>query len=146
MNQLFAYTDYSTHGSQTAEAAAAGLVGLVMLIAFAMVLAAYALQAYLLGRIFQKAGQKAWKAWVPIYNNWITLELGGQKGWWAILAIVPILNIVSVVFMFIAMYHIGLKLRKDGAFVLVAIFLPLVWYAWLAFDSSTWKGKKPVSA
>lgn len=145
MHQLLAYADSPLHGNQATEAAAAGLVGFILLIAFVFVLAAYALQAYLLGRIFKKAGEKAWKAWVPVYNNWVTLELGGQQGWWAILALIPVLNIVSVVFMFIAMYHIGLKLRKDGAFVLIAIFLPLVWYAWLAFDGSTWKGKKPVS-
>ena len=38
------------------------------------------------------------------------------------------------------MYKIGLKLGKEGAFVLLAIFLPIVWLIWLAVDKSTWKG------
>jgi len=97
--------------------------------------------AFLLGKIFTKAGVPAWKAWVPVYNSWVTLELGGQQGFWAVLALVPVVNIVSVVFLYIAMYNIGLKLGKEGAFVLLAIFLPLVWYIWLAVDGSTWKGK-----
>ena len=74
---------------------------------------------------------------------WILLELGDQKGFWAVLAIIPFVNIVSAVFMIIAEYNIGLKLGKEGWFVLLAIFLPLVWLIWLAFDKSTWKGVAP---
>jgi hypothetical protein len=40
--------------------------------------------------------------------------------------------------LYIAQYRIGLKLGKPGAFVLLAIFLPLVWYVWLACDDSKW--------
>lgn len=109
-------------------------------------LAAYVINAILLARIFKKAGVEQWKAWVPVYNMWVLLELGDQKGFWAVLMLVPIVNIVSAVFMYIAMYRIGLKFGKDGAFVLLAIFLPLVWYVWLAVDKSTWNGTKPAVA
>lgn len=101
----------------------------------------YAVTAFLLGRIFKKAGVPQWIAWVPFYNSWKMLELGGQQGFWAVLAIVPVVNIVSAIFMYIAMYNIGLKLQKEGWFVLLAIFLPLVWLIWLAFDSSKWNEK-----
>jgi hypothetical protein len=47
-------------------------------------------------------------------------------------------GITATVYLYIAMYRIGLKFGKEGYFVLWAIFLPLVWYAWLAFDKSTW--------
>lgn len=88
--------------------------------------------------IFKKAGVKPWIAWVPFYNTWKLLEIGGQQGYWAILTLVPIVNIASSVFIFIAQYHIGKKLGKDGTFVLWAIFLPLVWFIWLAIDKSKW--------
>lgn len=39
---------------------------------------------------------------------------------------------------YIAQYHIGIKLGKSGAFVVLAIFLPLVWIIWLAVDKSVW--------
>ena len=74
------------------------------------------------------------------------LELGGQKGWWAILMLVPVVNIVALVFYFIAAYYIGLKLGKEGVFVLLAIFLPIVWLIWLAFDKSTWNNAAPAAA
>lgn len=128
-----------------------------------IMLVAYVIIAYLLSRIFSKAGVAGWKAWVPVYSTWVTLKLGGQKGWIALLFLTPafisllpippeataawILLIaiavcailVATVFLYIAMYKIGLHFGKDAYFVLWAIFLPIVWYAWLAFDQSTWK-------
>lgn len=89
-------------------------------------------------RIFKKAGTQPWAAWVPVYNNWKLLEIGGQHGFWAILSFIPIVNIVAAVYVIIAMYNIGLKLGKGGAFVVLALFLPIVWLIWLAVDGSTW--------
>jgi uncharacterized membrane protein len=110
------------------------------ILAFLVVVVLYVVMALFTGKIFKKAGVEQWRAWVPIYNNWLLLELGGQKGFWAVLHLVPVINIVSAIFMYIAMYHIGRKLGKDDAFVLLAIFLPLVWTIWLGVDSSTWSG------
>lgn len=101
----------------------------------------YAVFAIFLSRIFKKAGVKPWIAWVPFYNSWKLLEIGGQQGFWAVLAIIPIVNYVSAVFTYIAMYHIGKKLGKSGAFVLWGIFLPFVWVIWLGVDKSKWDDK-----
>jgi hypothetical protein len=140
------YYDYTPSTTSGDSAATAGAIILVMLFALIISAIAYAITSFLLGRIFKKAGIEAWKAWVPVYNTWLTLELGGQKGYWAVLAFIPFVNLVSAIFIIIAMYHIGVKFGKDGAFVLLAIFLPLVWYIWLAFDESTWKGPRVEAA
>ena len=128
---------------QASDAAVAALAVGTIIFAIIITVVAYVLNAFLLGRIFKKAGVEQWKAWVPVYNSWVMLELGDQKGWWAVLMLVPFVNIVALVFLIIAEYNIGLKLGKEGVFVLLAIFLPLVWLIWLAFDKSTWKGAKP---
>lgn len=129
------YTYTTTSSSSSVDpAAAAG--AFVFFLIFAA--AAYVLTALFLGRIFKKAGVPAWVAWVPFYNSWKLLEIGGQQGFWAILAILPVVQIVSAIFMYIAMYNIGLKLGKPGAFVVLGIFLPIVWLIWLAVDNSTW--------
>ncbi len=129
----------TTNISATDAAAASAAVLVLVIVWMIFALASYLLTAFALMKIFKKAGANpAWAAWVPFYNTWKTLELGGQKGFWAILAIVPIANIVSVVFTYIAIYNIGLKLGKSGAFLVLAIFLPIVWLLWLAFDKSTW--------
>jgi hypothetical protein len=138
---LLAHAGHHHLQPDTTDALTASVIILFIFFTFIITLIVYVLHAYMLSRIFQKAGRNAWKAWIPVYNNWIFLEIGGQKGWWAVMMLIPIINIAAVVFIYIAMYHIGLKLRKEGAFVLLGIFLPLVWYGWLAFDSSTWKAK-----
>lgn len=125
-------------------AASAMLIGMMVFVLIGAVIG-YVINSLLLSRLFKKAGVEQWKAWVPVYNVWVMLELGGQKGWWAILMLIPVVNIVALVFYFIAAYHIGLKLGKEGVFVLLAIFLPIVWLIWLAFDKSTWNGVAPAA-
>ena len=49
-----------------------------------------------------------------------------------------IASIWASVVLLIAYYHIGKKLQKSGWFVLLAIFLPYIWAAWLGFDKSIW--------
>jgi len=137
-NDSYNYTMYSNNDYDLGAALAAGFV-----IGLWAGLIAYIITAIFLGMIFKKAGEPVWKAWVPIYNSWTLLKLGGQNGIWAVLALIPIVNIVSAIFMYIAMYHIGKKLGKSDAFVLVAIFLPIIWMIWLGVDSSTWKDAKP---
>ena len=107
---------------------------------------AYVVGALLLGRIFRKAGRPAWAAWVPIYDSWVLLEIGGQKGWLSVLPVlgfIPVIgwiaSLVTVVFTYIAMHHIGRHLGKSNAFVLWAIFIPIVWLIWLAVDKSKWQ-------
>lgn len=133
------YSDYTYNATSDSDAVAGIIFGGVFLIFILIItLFLYAIHAFLLSRIFKKAGVEQWIAWVPVYNSWKMLEIGGQPGWWAVLAFVPFVNIASIVFMFIAMYHIGLKLQKEGWFVLLAIFVPIVWEIWLAFDDSKW--------
>ena len=149
LSQFAQYSDYNSYTDATSSevdpAVAAAVFAGMMLFTFVFIALTYVIHAFLLSRIFQKAGVEQWKAWVPVYNSWVLLELGGQQGFWAILLFIPFVNIVSVIFIIIAMYEIGLKLGKSGAFVLLAIFVPIVWMIWLAFDSSTWPGKKAVA-
>lgn len=143
----YSYDSYEYSNNMTAsDEAAATVLGVFAILFFLfMLVITYVVMSFLTMRIFKKAGIEGWKAWVPFYNHWTLLELGNQKGFWAILTIIPLVNIVSAIFTYIAMYHIGLKLGKDGAFVLWAIFIPIVWYIWLAVDDSTWQGNKKTS-
>ena len=132
---------YYSYPERNYDSLNSGEVGLLVGLYLFMLLlgiALYVVTALCLMKIFKKAGVKPWIAWVPFYNNWKLLEIGGQQGFWAVLAIIPVVSLVSAVFMYISMYHVGKKLGKDGAFVLLAIFFPYVWFIWLAVDKSTW--------
>ncbi|WP_344296676.1 DUF5684 domain-containing protein [Agromyces neolithicus] len=107
-------------------------------------IAAYVLSAVFLSKIFAKTGAAAWPAWVPVYNSWRMLELGGQPGWLALLVLVPVGNIVAAVFLVIAAYRIGLGFGKSGAWAVLYFFVPLVWGALVAYgNTAPWR---PTSA
>jgi hypothetical protein len=120
------------------------MYSIVFLMAFfvlylVLIAGVYVLFSWLLSRLFRKAGIPAWKAWVPVYNYWVFLELGGQQGWLAILMLVPVANIVATVFLCIAAYNIGLAFGKEGAWVVLYIFVSWLWLAIVALDSSRWE-------
>ncbi len=115
------------------------LIVMIVLTYFTVLAAVYAVSAWLLGRVFRKAGIPQWKAWVPFYNQWVFLELGGQRGWFAVLLAIPLANIVATVFLCIAAYNIGFAFSKDGAWVILYLIVPWAWWAIIGFDSSRWE-------
>lgn len=154
-NDMYPVDMSATTGSAVA-------VGIIIFALFFLILT-YVVYSYLLSRIFNKAGVPGWKAWVPVYSTWATLELGGKDGRWSLLMLAPlavslipitqdgsmvglllsilafIASLAGVVFLYIAMHNIGVRFGKEEYFILWAIFLPIVWYVWLAFDKSTWQ-------
>jgi len=103
-------------------------------------LAVYVYYALAVSSIFRKAGLKTWPAWVPFFNTWRILQLGGQKGWWVLVGLIPFVGIiVYLVFLIIAGVNIQTALGKPGVFYLLALFLTPVWYGILAWDGSTWR-------
>lgn len=105
------------------------LIGLIL---------AYAIYAIVLGKIFKKAGIKPSIAWIPVYNTWKLLEMGDQKGFWALFTF--FFPPITTVFTYIAMYHIGKKFGKEDWFFALAILVAPVWLGILAFDKSVWNG------
>ena len=129
--------EYTTTSSiDTAQAAAIGIIAFI--IGAVVALFMYIIGAIFLGKVFKKAGVPAWQAWVPILNSRKMFELGGKPGFWAVLAIVPVLNIVSAIFGIIAMHNINLKLRYDAGMTVLAVLVPLVWFIIVGTSSHTW--------
>lgn len=115
---------------------AGSFIGLIVALAF------YLVVAYFYSRMFEKAGIESWKGWVPVVNNWHIYKLGGFGGWWAILGLIPFVNFVALIILWIAFYRVGKGFGKPGPYVLMAIFsflLP-VWAGIIATDSSRWQG------
>lgn len=140
MDSNYTYTtSYSSTGDPGAALAFLGIMAV-----FGIII--YVVFSFFLSKIFKKAGEEGWKAWVPVYNSWVFLEIGGQKGFWALLAFVPFLNLASVVFIAIAAYQIGLNLQKENWFVILYILVAPVWLIWLAMDDSKWKGEVSATA
>lgn len=118
-----------------AGAQAAAVFAAVMIPIFVILIGVYVVFSILQMKLFKKFGVAGWKAWVPFVNTWTFLELGGQHGWWQF---VPVANFI---FPIIAAYNIGLKFNKDGAFVVLYIFLSLIWFIIMALKSTTLSDK-----
>lgn len=147
MNQLFAQATEYNYGYEavsegTNDDGSLIIIRSIVLVSLILILIGYVITSFLLGKIFTKAHIPAWKGWVPVYNTWIIMQLGGQQGFWAIVGLFPVVQIAGVIFLYIAMYQIGRRFNKPNAFVLLAIFAPIVWMIWLAYDKSKWQGKK----
>jgi hypothetical protein len=104
----------------------------VIIVAYAVfigviLLISYLLMAITLSLFFRKVGVDRWIAWVPIYNTWRWLEVGGQSGGFALLSLVPYGGIVTTVFLAIGMHRTGVAFRKDSAWVVLGLFLPWLW-------------------
>jgi Family of unknown function (DUF5684) len=83
---------------------------------------------------------------VPVYSTWKWLEIGGQKGWFALLSLIPYGGIVAAVFLYIGMYRSGIAFRKDGGFLVLGIFLPFVWAFILGGSQSVYEPERITAA
>ena len=103
------------------------LIGFFFLVAIAY----YVVMAIALSKFFAKVGVDGWIAWVPIYNTWKWLEVGGQPGWLSLLPLAGV-PVVTNVFLYVGMWRTGIAFRKDAGFLVLGIFLPFVWAFLLA--------------
>ena len=108
-------------------------------------LAFYVVTAIFMMKLFAKANVPAWKAWVPVVNSWKFLELGGYQGALCLLVFATIIPCVGslgtlalLVFMCMAAYQIGLKLGKDGVWVVLYVLVSPVWLGIMGFNQATW--------
>jgi hypothetical protein len=122
------------------------LYGFIFLFAAIFAVLTYVLISIPLAVIFAKAGLPKWKAWVPFYNYYVWLQLGGQNGWWILASLVPVGAYVTLVFLYIAMYRQGIAYGKDGAFVVLAIFLPVIWLFMIAYGKSPYEPERITAA
>lgn len=112
----------------------------------------YVVTSWFLMKIFEKAGVEGkWRAWVPIYNMAIFAKLGDVSPWVALgaigLTLIPYLNtitsIAATVLFAVVAYRVGMKLQKEGAWVVLWVLLAPVWLGIMAFDSSRWNTAVP---
>jgi hypothetical protein len=109
------------------------IIGYLLFLGFLFLLLAawYIVTAIAYAKLFRKVGIEGWIAWVPYYNTWKALELGGQPGWLSLLSLVGG-GVITSVFLYIGMWRTGIAFRKDAGFLVLGIFLPFVWAFLLA--------------
>lgn len=93
------------------------------------------LPAYGLAPLFEKAGEKGWKAWVPFYNTWVMQKLAGRPVHWVFWQFIPVVGWFITPGIFIefakAFNQFGL-----GQHTMASLFAPF-YFPWLARHRDT---------
>ena len=133
-------------------ATTADIFGILALTAFFLFFAAigYVISSLTLMFVYKKAGVDQWKAWIPVYQWWPFLELGGIRGAWAFLplaGIVPFLGsfagLMMLVLLAMAAYHVGRSFEKtSGWWTVLFVFAAPVWCAIVGLDHAAYDASK----
>lgn len=86
-------------------------------------------------KLFQKAGEKGWKALIPYYSEYTMLKLSGRPGWWIIFLFIPFIGwIVGIGILVDFIKSFGkCHLRNRIA----AVLLPFVYIPKWGFENKT---------
>ena len=88
-------------------------------------------------KIFIKAGKPGWGILIPIYNVILMLEIAGRPGWWFLLMLIPVVDIVIAI---IVILDLAKAFGKGSGFGLGMLFLGIIFYPMLAFGDAQYVG------
>ena len=89
-------------------------------------------------RIFTKAGHPGWASLIPFYNAYVLCKVAGKPGWWLLLMLIPLVNIV--IFLLVSL-GVAEQVGKGAGFGIGLFFLGFIFYPILAFGDSAYGGK-----
>jgi uncharacterized membrane protein YhaH (DUF805 family) len=88
-------------------------------------------------KVFTKAGKAGWLVLIPIVNVYTLLKIAGRPGWWLILFIIPLVNLIISI---LVSMDIAKSFGKGAGFGLGLAFLSPIFYPILGFGDATYKG------
>lgn len=88
-------------------------------------------------KIFTKAGKPGWAAIIPIYNFIVLLEIINKPVWWIVLILVPFVNFIIVIIMYMELAKV---FGKSTGFGIGLVLLGVVFFPMLAFGDATYQG------
>ena len=121
--------------SNTSSSSSGGGVGVLFF--FVIYAAVIVLVIAGMWKMFVKAGQQGWLSIIPILNTYVIIKLAGREGWWILLFLIPCVNIVVAIIVYM---DLAQKYGKSAAYGLGLVFLPFIFIPMLGFGSATYQG------
>jgi hypothetical protein len=112
---------------------AGGVLGLGFILVWCAIVVAIIAAMWI---VFTKAGQPGWACLIPIYNGVIMCRIAGKPGWWVLLMMIPLVNIVVAFIVFIAFAK---NFGKGTGFALGLIFLGFIFFPMLAWGDAKYQ-------
>ena len=88
-------------------------------------------------KVFTKAGQPGWGAIIPIYNAYLLCKIAGKPGWWVVLFLIPIVNIIFAIMIW---HGVSVNFGHGGGFTVGLVLLAFIFIPILGFGDSTYRG------
>jgi Family of unknown function (DUF5684) len=88
-------------------------------------------------KVFTKAGRPGWAAIIPIYNIYVWCKIVGRPGWWVILMLIPLVNIIVGIMVCIDMAK---SFGKGVGFGIGIALLGIILLPILGFGSAQYQG------
>jgi hypothetical protein len=113
----------------------AALGGAMLLVIFAFAAAFYVYLALALQTIANKTNTpNSWMAWIPIANSFLALMIAKKPLWWFLLMLLPFVNIVIWVLVWMAIAEARAKPNWWGIMVIVPVMNLIMpgYLAWAA--------------
>ena len=110
------------NGTDVSNAAAGGMVAGMMFIWLIVCAALYVYFALALSTIAKKTNtENAWMAWVPIANVILMLNVAKKPIWWIILFLVPFVNIIIIIMLWMGIAEARNKPAWMGVLMIVPV-------------------------
>jgi hypothetical protein len=90
-----------------------------------------------LWKVFEKAGQPGWASIIPFYNSYVILKIAGKPGWWLLLYLIPVVNLVIHI---IVMIDFARSFGQGTGFGIGLTFLSIIFMPILAFSDAKYIG------
>jgi hypothetical protein len=145
LDSLYKATDAMTETDETAIAAL-----FTILAAYSAIFLIFGLGGYIFSSLaLQKIGKEMEYpnpvyAWIPIVNLVMVMQLGKQNPWILLTMLIPGINLVATVFLFIALMEITEK-RGYQKILAILMFIPLGMFILLYLLAWKPKDVKPIS-
>ena len=121
-------------GETGSDAVATGIGLGMMMFQFLMIAVFYVYYSFCLMTIARKTGfTDDWMAWVPIVNIYYACIVAGKPGWWTILCLIPCVNIVVGILVWMALAEKRNKPSWWGILIIVPC-VNLIVPGYLAFS------------
>ena len=88
-------------------------------------------------KIFEKANKPGWTCLIPFLNIIVLLRIVGKPWWWLFLLLIPIVNIVFIIWM---TNLLSKSFGNDEGFTAGLMLIPVIFYPILGLGKSKYIG------
>lgn len=144
------YANYYNYPSNYDIAIASTAIASFLMVYIVIILAIVIVQIIAMWKLFNKAGEKGWKAIIPIYNTVILFKISGLSPWLILVylaGVIPFIGWIAIIAMnAILAYKLATSFGKDSGWAVGLFFLPPIFSMILAFGKSEYVGTSNTQA